>query len=235
MKIKGLLASGLALATLVGCGNVGQYDAQRANPNDALDVNYNQMDQYNRQGGVGETTINAPRRMRDTFTRETRPRREEGFLGRNVRDRNERFFGERNVRNNTGNNGMFGQRNVRNTQQQEPRMVVADKATDRVTDLAEVRTANVIVTNRNAYVAAVLDDGHSGQLTRDVENKIEKAVKQADPDINNVFVSVNPDFVDRMGNYSNDIQTGRPVTGFMDEFMETVRRVFPTNATNNRR
>ena len=235
MKIKGLIVTSLTVATLVGCGNVGQYDAQRANPNDALDVNYNQMERYNRQGGVGETTINAPRRMRDTFTREARPRNEEGFLGRNVRSRNEGFFGGRNVRNNIGNDGMFGQRNVRNTQQHEPRMVVADKAADKVTDLAEVRTANVIVTNRNAYVAAVLDDGHSGQLSRDVENKIERAVKQADPDINNVFVSVNPDFVDRMGNYTNDIQTGRPVTGFMDEFMETVRRVFPTNATNNRR
>jgi len=60
-------------------------------------------------------------------------------------------------------------------------------------------------------------------------SKIADQVRNADPDINDVFVSVNPDFVERMDGYANDIRSGRPVRGMLDEFTETVQRVFPTN------
>ncbi|NGY89518.1 hypothetical protein F3K44_01925 [Bacillus megaterium] len=41
----------------------------------------------------------------------------------------------------------------------QTRLEVADKAADRIAKLDEVDSANVIVTNRNAYVAVVLRDG----------------------------------------------------------------------------
>ena len=46
------------------------------------------------------------------------------------------------------------------------KMEVADKAADRIAELDEVRTANVIVTNRNAYVAFVLKDGEKRRSNR---------------------------------------------------------------------
>ncbi|MEH7014692.1 YhcN/YlaJ family sporulation lipoprotein, partial [Neobacillus niacini] len=45
--------------------------------------------------------------------------------------------------------------------------------------------------------------------------------------IQNVYVSSNPDFVERMKDYGRRIKQGDPIEGFFDEFNETVRRVFP--------
>ncbi|MFE8702700.1 YhcN/YlaJ family sporulation lipoprotein [Cytobacillus sp. FJAT-54145] len=119
--------------------------------------------------------------------------------------------------------------NNTNRQNDDDRMEVADEAADKVTDLEEVSQANVIVTDRNAYVAAVLNNDRENQnLSRDVENKISKAVKEADNQIRNVYVSTNPEFVDRMTGYGDRINRGEPVEGFFDEFTEMVRRVFPT-------
>jgi spore cortex protein len=114
--------------------------------------------------------------------------------------------------------------NVRNDNRSKMR--VADEAADKVSDLPEVDTANVIVTENNAYVAAKLDRSHN-QLTSNIENKISKAVKSADQDIDNVYVSVNPDFFKQMNDYVNDIRNGRPISGFFNEFSDMVRRVFP--------
>ncbi|NGY89517.1 hypothetical protein F3K44_01920 [Bacillus megaterium] len=52
-------------------------------------------------------------------------------------------------------------------------------------------------------------------------------VRATDPDIRDVFVSSNPDFVERMRDYGNRINEGAPVKGLFEEFTETVRRVFP--------
>ncbi|MFF2450090.1 YhcN/YlaJ family sporulation lipoprotein [Neobacillus sp. NPDC058068] len=119
----------------------------------------------------------------------------------------------RNDRNNVGNN--------------QSKMRVADKAADKVADLPEVDRANVIVTENNAYVAARLDRSSRNEMTSTIEDKISRAVKSVDRDIDNVYVSVNPDFYDRMNNYAGDIRNGRPISGFFNQFTDTIRRVFP--------
>nr|WP_227551325.1 YhcN/YlaJ family sporulation lipoprotein [Metabacillus sediminilitoris] len=132
---------------------------------------------------------------------------------------NQDDVGIREIRN--GNNDF-----VRNNDN-ENRMEVADKAAERITELNEVRTANVIVTNQNAYAAVVLRDDTKGEVTDRLENKIADKVKAADPDIRNVFVSSNPDFIERMTDYGDRINEGDPIEGLFEEFNETVRRVFP--------
>jgi spore cortex protein len=107
------------------------------------------------------------------------------------------------------------------------KMRVADDAADRVTDLPEVDSANVIVTDNNAYVAAKLAGSSRNELTSAVEHKIVKRVKSVDPDIDNVYVSVNPDFYGQMNSWAGDIRNGRPVSGFFKQFSDAVRRVFP--------
>lgn len=104
---------------------------------------------------------------------------------------------------------------------------VADKAADKVINLTEVDNATVIVNDNNAYVAAKLDVSARNELTSAIKEKIARAVKSVDRDIDNVYISVNPDFYDRMNTYSRDIRNGRPVSGFIDEFSDTIRRVFP--------
>ena len=109
----------------------------------------------------------------------------------------------------------------------QTRLEVADEAADQIAELDEVERANVIVTNQNAYVAVVLRDGAKGEVTDRIENNIANQVKATDPDIQNVYVSSNPDFVDRMKDYGERISEGDPIEGLFEEFNEMVRRVFP--------
>jgi spore cortex protein len=118
-------------------------------------------------------------------------------------------------------------RNNRVNNDNRSKMRVADQAANKVTKLREVDSANVIVTENNAFVAAKLDRTSRNELTNDIENKISRAVKSVDRDIDNVYVSTNPDFYDRMKTYAGDIRKGRPVSGFFNQFNDMVRRVFP--------
>lgn len=107
------------------------------------------------------------------------------------------------------------------------RMRVADDAAKKVADMKEVDTANVIVTENNAYVAVNLSSTSRTEDTASIERKISQKVKSTDRDIDNVYVSENPDFYNRMDTYASDIRNGRPISGFFNEFTETIRRVFP--------
>ena len=113
-----------------------------------------------------------------------------------------------------------------NVDNNQTRLKVADEAANRIAKLDEVDSANVIVTNRNAYVAVVLQDRSKGEVTDRLEKKIADQVRATDSDIQDVFVSSNPDFVERMRDYGNRINEGAPVKGLFEEFTETVRRVF---------
>ncbi|MFO1443773.1 YhcN/YlaJ family sporulation lipoprotein [Bacillus sp. Bva_UNVM-123] len=146
-----------------------------------------------------------------------------------------RYNGIRDVNNDTINGRMNdGVRNTNignnlsnNTHNATSRMRVADRAADKIASMPEVDSANVIVTDNNAYVGARLANGKN--LSRNLERKIADQVKSADRDINDVYISVNPDFYDRVTNYSNDIRNGKPIEGFFDEFTNTIKRVFPTH------
>lgn len=126
---------------------------------------------------------------------------------------------------------------------------VADEAADRITDeVKQIDQAYVLTTKNNAYVAAMMDNDdntenrdrnnndqgmntrHTGDdLTDDVKNKISDIVKSVDGDIDNVYVSTNPDFFDLTNNYVDDMNDGKPVRGFFDQFGNMVERLFPQN------
>jgi spore cortex protein len=129
-----------------------------------------------------------------------------------------------NMNNGNNGNGMLDDGNANNGQQT---MESAEEAANKVNELKEVRDANVIVTENNAFVAVVMEGKAKGEVTKDIEQKVAKAVKDTDKDINNVYVSSNPDFVKRMKDYGNDLQNGKPVRGLFEEFSEMTRRVFP--------
>ncbi|MFX3673431.1 MAG: YhcN/YlaJ family sporulation lipoprotein [Paenisporosarcina sp.] len=109
----------------------------------------------------------------------------------------------------------------------------ADEAESKVTELEEVESATIIITDNNAYVAAVLQEKDGKQITEDSEEldqinaKIADQVRETNPDIENVYVSVNPDFVDQMNDYAEKIRAGEPVEGLVEEFTETAQRIFP--------
>jgi spore cortex protein len=104
---------------------------------------------------------------------------------------------------------------------------ISDEAANKVTELDEVSKAFVLTTERNAYVAAVLENGENGQVTKELKDKIAKQIKRVDAGIKNVYVSTNPDFVDRMRGYGDKAENGKPVEGFGEELTDVLQRVFP--------
>jgi YhcN/YlaJ family sporulation lipoprotein len=121
---------------------------------------------------------------------------------------------------------MQNQRNYNANHAAEDRVEIAQAAAEKISNLPGVRQANVLITRNNAYVAAVLD-GTAQQLSRQLEDQIAREVRKVRPDTLNVYVSTNPDFVDRINNYIVDVQQGRPVAGFVEQLNEMVQRLFP--------
>ncbi len=115
--------------------------------------------------------------------------------------------------------------NVNNNNQ--TRLEVADKAAARIVKLDEVDTANVIVTNRNAYVAVVLKNEANGEVTDRLKKKISDQVKATDQDIRNVYISSDPDFVNRAEDYGNRINEDATRNGLFEDFTETVLKSIP--------
>lgn len=171
------------------------------------------------------------------------------------------------------------------------RMEVSEEISRKLADMAEVDSATVLLTDRNAYVAVVLADernvrdhgstytGNSvGQLntpgthigthntlnqprrmgnamnpmirtdsttdhlgrrdavtghevTSDIKEKIARKVESIDPRIEHVYVSANPDFIDRMRDYGSRFRNGQPLSGLVTEFNTMVERIFPTDET----
>ncbi|MFE0503653.1 YhcN/YlaJ family sporulation lipoprotein [Peribacillus butanolivorans] len=106
---------------------------------------------------------------------------------------------------------------------------VSEDISNRVEALKEVKNAWVIVTDHHAYVGAELNDGGDKDLTNELKDRIADAVRGADSSVEKVYVSTNPDFVQRMNDYVTDINNGKPVKGFVDEFRELVTRIFPSS------
>ncbi|MDR7077718.1 YhcN/YlaJ family sporulation lipoprotein [Neobacillus niacini] len=153
-----------------------------------------------------------------------------GYDRTNVNYNTNRDFNRTNVNYNTNRDydRYNVNRNVTNVNNKNNRIAVADEAAEKIVSMREVEHANVLVTDHNAYVAARLANDTGNRLERDVERKIADVVKSTDRNINNVYVSVNPDFYTRTTSYANDIRNGHPVAGFFDEFNTIVRRTFPT-------
>lgn len=168
---------------------------------------------------------------------------------------------------------------------QNTRVEASQELAELIADMQEIETANVLLTDRNAYIAVVLDDDHNanrGGMNRsqegtsrnrsdrntadyqlklnrqanrddarldntrmrrefdqaqdvatDLKDRIAAIVKDHSPHVRNVYVSANPDFMDRVNGFIDQIQAGNPVRGFINEVNTTVERMFPTNSGPN--
>ncbi|OPA80208.1 hypothetical protein BVG16_05550 [Paenibacillus selenitireducens] len=68
---------------------------------------------------------------------------------------------------------------------------------------------------------------HDVTVTDALKLKIAHAVKHSVPQVNNVYVSANPDFVSRINGYANQFRNGNPITGIGEEFTALINRIFP--------
>lgn len=102
---------------------------------------------------------------------------------------------------------------------------LADDVADKITGMEEVKSANVFVTDNNAYVAVDLKDGVNA--SEELETKIADEARATNGTFNNVYVTTNPDFSKQFNEYGEKIRANEPVEGFFKEFSDTVKRVFP--------
>lgn len=113
------------------------------------------------------------------------------------------------------------------------RLELNNKVADKIAEMPGIKSAYVMMTNNNAYVAINEDDkantGHSA-ITSEVKDKIADQVKSLSPSCENVYVSQNPDFMGRMEGYANDVKAGHPIQGFLAEFNAMAERIFPASA-----
>lgn len=148
---------------------------------------------------------------------------------------------------NSPNNDMnFNESDRPSNDTQDPYDVAKDASDKIVSDVAEINQAYVITSAGNAYVAVTLDkennadssdindkennsNDHSDgeEVTEDVKNKVSDIVKEQDPNIDDVFVTTSPDFVDLAGNYVDDMEAGKPISGIFDEIGTMIERLFP--------
>lgn len=105
------------------------------------------------------------------------------------------------------------------------KLAVADDVADKIVKMKDVKSANVIVTDTNAYVAVELKEGTEG--TKQIEDKIADEARSANANFKNVYVSLNPDFVKQMNEYGTKIRANEPVEGLFTEFSDAMKRVFP--------
>ncbi|MGP1907826.1 YhcN/YlaJ family sporulation lipoprotein [Metabacillus sp. JX24] len=129
-----------------------------------------------------------------------------------------------NIMNNELKNVTYDEQTNEN---RDNRMNVADDAAKKVADLEEIKYANVIVLDNTAYAAVMLEGNPKGKLSDELKNKVADQVRSTDRNLDNVFVSENPDFFDRVKDYGDKIRNGEPVSGLADEFGEMVKRMFP--------
>jgi spore cortex protein len=134
----------------------------------------------------------------------------------------------------------------KNGDDQQPRYQVADDVAKKVEEVEGVDRAYVFTTDNNAFVAVDMKndndnsgnngmgntatgDNNNNEVTDKMKKDVEKAVKSVDEDIDNVYVSADPDFLGMAEDYNNKIDEGQPVKGFFLEFGNMLNRVFPNN------
>lgn len=100
-----------------------------------------------------------------------------------------------------------------------------------LTAMDPIEWASVMLTNQNAYVAVKLKHGQDLDATGHVKTQIADKVHMARPEVKNVYVSSNPDLIDRFKQYGEQIRQGKPISGILNEFNTTVQKIFPTNAS----
>lgn len=112
------------------------------------------------------------------------------------------------------------------------RVETSEQIAQQVAAIPPVETANVLLTDNNAYVAVKMKDGNNADAVESIKAQVAEKVKAVQPQVGNVYVSANPEFVDRMKGYAEHVRQGKPFQGFVDEFNLMTQRLFPANAAN---
>ena len=128
-----------------------------------------------------------------------------------------------------GRNGdMFGNDNLNRDMDNNQMMERSRVIEERVERLNEVRDARVFVSGTTAVVGITMGRDIQGDMTTEARRKIEEAVRNADPAIENVSVTADPDLFQRITRVTDEVGRGTPLSGLGREMEEIIRRITPT-------
>lgn len=209
MKLKILGVLTLLMFTLIACQNTNDTGTGTDNPN---------VNPTNVRNQTGDGMLNNRDYMMD-------------------RDADRYQNRDRDARNNRMNQG-----------RNDSRYEIAEEAAEKITkEVDNIENAFVLTTENNAYVAARIDaDNHNrgnnqgnmnrsntkgnNDLTDNVKEEIADIVRSIDKDIEHVYVSTNPDFLNLVHDYADDVDRGEPIEGFFEQIGTMIERVFPENS-----
>jgi YhcN/YlaJ family sporulation lipoprotein len=100
------------------------------------------------------------------------------------------------------------------------------EAQEKIESMPQVKHATVIVSNRNAFVAVVMENEFNGEVTTVVEDEIAENVWATTENVRNVYVSSNQDFFNLMREYEGIVRSGKVTQGLSAEFNQLTHRVF---------
>ncbi len=222
MKLKIYSMAIVFVLLLVGC-NYGQNDRDNNNiePTRYNDNNYNDRNYRDQGTGMrrdGTTNIN----NRDINNRNNTNREDHYEISKEAADRiTDEIAQIHHAYVLTTNNNAYVAAVLDNDDRHEARMNNRNNTDRNNSDLIGTRNINDGNQNRNR------DEG--AELTDEVKDKIADIVQSVDNDIDNVYVTTNPDFADLTNDYMNDFNEGKPIRGFFDQIGNMIERVFPQN------
>jgi YhcN/YlaJ family sporulation lipoprotein len=119
-------------------------------------------------------------------------------------------------------NNDIGRNNVAETQETAQRL--SDVA-ERVTG---VRGATVVINERTAMVGLNLDPDLEITETQLVKQRVEDRIRDAEPRMDRVVVTADPDLVAQIERLGKNVVQGRPVSEFTREFSTLLTKITPT-------
>lgn len=105
----------------------------------------------------------------------------------------------------------------------------AEKIADAVVkDVAQVKDARTVISEKMAYVSVSIDETADTDQSAALKDEISEVVKKTDTEIETVYVMEDADTFTRMKEIGEDIANGKPVSGFAEELENMFVRVTPT-------
>lgn len=104
----------------------------------------------------------------------------------------------------------------------------ADAIAKKVSQINDINSATVVLSGNSAWVGIDLKANVENKMSNETKNDVTRVVKEAEPNINTVYVTADADTVTRLKNMARDIAAGKPVSGFVNELNEIGRRITPS-------
>lgn len=145
------------------------------------------------------------------------------------------------VQNLTEDNNYGKYREIRGEQHVEaaseaPRLELSQQMADSLVTMEGIRSAHVLVSGAQAFVAVTLQEPPSGSgadVPEPVKARITDRIKSLDASVDQVYVSGQSDLVHRFESVEPELRNGRPRDGLLRELSEYVGRTIPDWSIGN--